>query len=51
MKWNWIFLSLVIFAAIWLGIWIARQNKKDKRSLIRELDNDFRMPKEDEPQI
>ena len=49
MKWNWIINTLAVFAAILIGIWIAIQNKKDKRSLIRELDNDYLVPKENEP--
>ena len=51
MKWNWIIIALAIFAAILLGIWIVKRNKKFKRSRVRKLENGYGKLKVDEPQI
>jgi hypothetical protein len=51
MTWKWTIIALTIFAAILIGTWIAKRNKKDRRSLVRELDSDYRKQKVDEPQI
>jgi hypothetical protein len=51
MKWNWIIIAFALFAAFCIVVWIAKRNQKDKKSLVQELDNDYKVPKENEPQI
>jgi hypothetical protein len=51
MKWNWLIIALLISVVLLLAAWIAKQNQKDKKSLVQELDNDYQVPKENEPQI
>ena len=49
MKWS----SIIFagFTAILLLLVITWRNRKDKKALINELDNDFMLPKEKEPRI
>ena len=51
MKWNWIIIALALFGVFFIMARIANRNRKDKKSLMREIENDYQVPKVNEPKI
>ncbi len=51
MKWSWILTTFALFVAFFIVVWIVNRNRKDRKSLIQEIENDYQVPKVNEPKI
>jgi len=48
---NLLLISIVVFAAILLIFFLIKENQKDKKTLVKTLNNDYQQPKVNEPEI
>ncbi|SHN75967.1 hypothetical protein SAMN05444395_11019 [Flavobacterium fryxellicola] len=51
MKINWIIISIVIFCAIILIVFLFRKNQKDKKKYTQFLNNDYKKSAEEESDL
>lgn len=51
MEKNWLTILIFVLVAVPLIIFLVKRNQKDKKALVQKLNEDYKKPKEHEPEI